>query len=153
MTQFAAQAGIKLNFVDLGGAANRVAAMKGKQIDLTCMPYFNVKDYVSTGDFKCLGVFADERSSFFPELPTMKEQGLDISYSKFHLFAFPAGVPQEVMDRFSDALRKACENPDFQKELGDKLAFEVMYQTPDDAVSYMKEVDSQYRALAESVSQ
>lgn len=153
MMAFAEAAGIELNFVDLGGAANRVAAMKGKQIDLTCMPYFNVKDYVTTGDFKCLGIFSDERSEFFPDLPTMKEQGLDISYSKFHLFAFPAGTPTEIVDTFSAALEKVCADETFQKELGEKLAFEVMYKDPADSVEFMKEIEEVYQPLAESITQ
>lgn len=152
MMQFAKQADIKLNLVDLGGAAARVAAMKGKQIDVTCMPYFNVKDYVTTGDFKCIGVFADERSKFFPDVPTIKEQGLDITYSKFHLFAFPAGVPQEIQDKFSAALKAVCENPDYQKELGDKLAFEVMYKDSTEGTAFMKEIEDVYRPLAEDLT-
>ena len=87
------------------------------------------------------GSFSDERSEFFPDLPTMKEQGLDISYSKFHLFAFPAGTPTEIVDTFSAALEKVCADETFQKELGEKLAFEVMYKDPADSVEFMKEID------------
>lgn len=151
MMHFADMAGIELNLVDLGGAANRVAAMKGKQIDLTCMPYFNVKDYVETGDFKCIGIFAEERTPYFPDLPTMKEQGLDISYSKFHLFAFPAGTPDEIVQRFEEALKAVCENSEYQKELSEKLAFDVMYQSSSNSISYMKEIENIYRPLAESL--
>lgn len=151
MMYFADMAGIELNLVDLGGAANRVAAMKGKQIDLTCMPYFNVKDYVATGDFKCIGIFAEERTPYFPDLPTMKEQGLDISYSKFHLFAYPAGTPDEIVQRFEEALKAVCENPEYQKELSEKLAFDIMYQSSSDSISYMKEIENIYRPLAESL--
>ncbi len=45
------KAGIEFIEVDGGNAVNRVAALKGKQIDLVCLPYNVGKDYVTNGDF------------------------------------------------------------------------------------------------------
>lgn len=147
MMEFANQAGIELNYVDLGGAGSRVAAMKGRQIDMTCMPYANIKSYIDSGDVKCIGIFSEERDAFYPDVPTMKEQGLNVVYSKFHIFSFPKDTPDDVVARFSEAVRNVCANEQIVSELGSKLGFTVTYMDSADAYDFMMEIDSVYRPL------
>ena len=153
MIEFANKAGIDLNFVDLGSAGERVVAMKGRQIDMTCMPYANVSSYIESGDVKCLGIFAADRDSYCPDVPTMKEQGLDLVYSKFHLFAFPKDTPDDIVSTFSHAVQKVCGEESIKEEMTSKLGMTISYMDSAEAFDFMMSVDELYRPLGKNLAQ
>lgn len=140
--------GIEFIEVDGGNASNRVAALKGKQIDLVCLPYNVGSDYVANGDFKCLGLIASERNSFIPDVATFKEQGMDVSYQKFFFFGFKKGTPKEIVDTFSKAIEKACESPDYAKDL-EKYGMKPIFLNSEEAKAFMANQENVYRSYIE----
>ena len=69
-----------------------------------------VKDYYATGEFKCLGILADERLEGAPDIPTLKEQGYDVVFSKFFYLAAPNSVDDAVIETVNAALAKVVDN-------------------------------------------
>lgn len=71
------------------------------------------------GIYKVVGVFSPERSELMPDVPTLVEQGYNYSNFSTRGFIFPAGVDQEIVDKMTQALAKACEAAaDRVRELG-----------------------------------
>ncbi|SMB93645.1 Tripartite-type tricarboxylate transporter, receptor component TctC [Thermanaeromonas toyohensis ToBE] len=73
------------------------------------------------GELRVLGVMAEKRSEFLPDVPTFKEQGLNVIMSVSRGIAAPAGTPKEILDILTSALDKATKNPEHiakAKELG-----------------------------------
>lgn len=64
---------------------------------------------------RALGIFSDTRSPAYPDLPTMKEQGYDLTFSIWGGIFAPRGVSSEVVARLEAALRQAVESPEFQE--------------------------------------
>ena len=129
--------------VDSTSAADRIADMLGGRIDLFFSQYGLINQYFESGDFISLGVLSDERNEFFPDVPTMKEQGLDISMDKLFFFAFPPKTDQSIVDAFNNALKKVCENDSA------KADFEKYYVTPEfinqqDSILLLEEAKSIY---------
>ena len=62
---------------------------------------------------KILGVFSEERSSFFPDAQTIKEQGYDVVVPVFHLIATTKDTPVEVQNVLIEMLKKASTSQGF----------------------------------------
>lgn len=110
--------GITLNKLDVGtGAAERLAAFMGDQVDLLAVNYINIKDYVEKGDFIILGVCAEERNPGMENFPTFKEQGYDIVSTKNYEVKFPKGVDPAIVEKLSNAIKEVSEDNDFKEQL------------------------------------
>jgi tripartite-type tricarboxylate transporter receptor subunit TctC len=140
---FEAEAGIKMNIVDVGAAAQKIVALLGKQVDVIGISYGIIKDYVASGRFRVIGVFADERNPNFQTVATFKEQGVDLSFTKFFYYLFPKGTPQDIVAKFSAALAKVTSNPDLQAELA-KFMVSATYLKPVDAIKFMAGQEAMY---------
>ncbi|MCB1909547.1 MAG: tripartite tricarboxylate transporter substrate binding protein [Rhodocyclaceae bacterium] len=128
-------AGIKLNLVDVGGNAAKTVALKGHKIDVINTQYGLTKDYFTSGDFIALGLLSDKRNGTFNAIPTAKEQGYDLEFDKFFFFAMPKGTPQAIVDKFSAAMKKVVDNPEYKAEAA-KFFVTPTYMAPAEATVY-----------------
>jgi tripartite-type tricarboxylate transporter receptor subunit TctC len=79
-----------------------------------------------------LGVFDEKRSPRFPQVPTFKEVGYDVSATNFYVIAVPKGTPAAVVKTLHDGFRKAMEDPAFGAT-ADKLVFDLEYLPGEEA--------------------
>lgn len=110
--------GARLNIVDVGAAAERLAALKGGHVQVIPNPYGSIKPYLETGEFRALGIASEKRNPFMPDIPTCKEQGYDVVVPMPYTFFFPKGTPKEIVDKFSQAVKKiATTNKEYEQEI------------------------------------
>ncbi len=133
----------KLNVVDVGSAAQKIVALLGKQVDMIGISYGIIKDYVTSGRFRVVGVMAEETNPLIPAVKTFKEQGVNISFPKFFYYLFPKGTPQAVVAKFSAAVAKVAANPELQAELN-KFMVSAQYMAPAAAIKYMTAQEATY---------
>ena len=106
---FEKAADIDLDIVDVGPASDKVVAMLSKQVDVMPAAYLNCKDYLATGQFIALGAPTEERYDLIKDIPTFKEQGIDLVFPDCdYSFYFPKETPDEVIAWF-DALVEEME--------------------------------------------
>ena len=106
---FEKAADIDLDIVDVGSASDKVVAMLSKQVDVMPAAYLNCKDYLATGQFIALGAPTEERYDLIKDIPTFKEQGIDLVFPDCdYSFYFPKETPDEVIAWF-DALVEEME--------------------------------------------
>lgn len=77
--------------------------------------------YVEDGSIVPLAVYSEESYKGyadygFPEVPTLKETGVDVSYSTITWFSLRAGTDEAVVEKLAAALQKVYDNPEFQAE-------------------------------------
>ncbi|WEJ11527.1 tripartite tricarboxylate transporter substrate binding protein [Sinorhizobium prairiense] len=113
MLQLEKSAGIDLTAVTFNGANEARTALLGGHVMTIGI---NVGEFVSSDSsaFKNLGQFAEERSVIAPDLQTAKEQGFEVLMSSERGIAMGCEVPEEIRMKFSDAVKKALDNPEFQ---------------------------------------
>lgn len=143
------EAGIDLNLVDIGGNADKIAALAGHNTDIINVEYALVKDYIATGEFVPLALLSAERNPLFDDIPTAKEQGLNMEFGKFFFTCFPKDTPDEVVAVFSEAMKKTVENPEFVEAAEESYALTAVYMDPEEAVAYAKEVHDNLMKYAE----
>ncbi len=120
---------VKFNIVDIGAAAERMAGLLGGQIDMYFVQYGAIKDYIDNGDFVALCALSDERNEAYPDIPTAKEFGCDISFDKFFYFAFPKGTDQSIADKFNNAVQNVINNEDMRAEFAELYLIPEYYDT------------------------
>ncbi len=108
---FKQNAGFEASHVPYKGAAPAVQDVMGGQTDFVLDPGISLP-FVQAGKVKLLGVLSSRRSSFFPQVPTLAEQGipgteLDIW---FGIWA-PRGTPLAIAERLNRELSRLLEQP------------------------------------------
>jgi tripartite-type tricarboxylate transporter receptor subunit TctC len=131
-------AGIKLNIVDVGGNAAKTVALKGKKTDVINTQYGLTKDFFTSGDFVCLGLTSEERNPLMKDIPTTKEQGFPMVFNKFFFYGMPKTTPKEIVDKFSAAMKRVVDNPEYQAEAA-KIFVNPMYMDPAASEKHAKE--------------
>jgi tripartite-type tricarboxylate transporter receptor subunit TctC len=108
----AAKAGVQIVHVPFGtGLA--VAALMGGKIDASSQHPAEILSQVKAGEVRILAVSSDKRINLWPNVPTMKESGVDLVFNQWRGFAVPKGTPKIVVDKMSAAVRKAVEGKDW----------------------------------------
>lgn len=148
------EAGIDLNLVDVGGNAAKTVALKGRKTQVINTQYGLTQDYFKSGDFVVLGLTSKQRNPLFPNVPTTAEQGLPLEFNKFFFIGMPKGTPKAIIDKFSAAMKRVVENPDYQAEAA-KYFVTPTYMGPEEASKHAQQVYEnfvQYQDLFRSTS-
>ena len=65
---------------------------------------------------KLLGVLTDKRLAEYPDLPTAKEQGIDLVVTKFRGLAGPKGLPPAVLNAWAEGIKAVLADPAYRNE-------------------------------------
>ncbi|MFQ5840256.1 MAG: tripartite tricarboxylate transporter substrate binding protein [Candidatus Methylomirabilales bacterium] len=107
-------AGIKFRFVSYEGTAPRMRALIGGHIDLAETNIPGGKEYLEAKKLRLLAIATKKRSKELPNVPTLKELGVNITYAVNRGWFAPKGTPEPILRK----LEQACE----QVTKADKLA-------------------------------
>lgn len=84
---------------------------------------------------KALGISSEKRYPSVPEIPTFKEQGIDLVTTEWYGLLAPAGTPPEIVNKLNAEVRKILSQPG----LGERLtAIELVSSTPDELDKFIR---------------
>ncbi|MEK6592016.1 MAG: tripartite tricarboxylate transporter substrate binding protein [Pseudomonadota bacterium] len=113
---FASAAGIQLTHVPYKGSTASMADLIGGQIAMLADTLPAVLPFVRAGTIRALGVTSIKRSPFFPDVPTLDEQGIKgFDATAWAGFVAPAGTPVSILERLNNEVVKALKTPEMQK--------------------------------------
>ena len=75
-----------------------------------------LRSQLDAGQVRLLAVLTEKRLAEFPNLPTAKEQGIDLVVTKFRGLAGPKNLPPAVLKAWNDGIRAVLADPAYQKE-------------------------------------
>ena len=105
----------KLTSVFYKGAADQNAALLGGEID---MIFGNINDVMrSIDEFRVLNVAAEKRNDFLPDVPTLREAGIDMVSDIRRCFAAPKGIKPAELDALRVLFKKICEDPEYLADM------------------------------------
>ena len=111
-------AGIDVTAVGYRGYPQMVADISSGLITSTFLSANQALAQVQTGSIRIIAAISDGRSKYFPDVPTMAEQGFaEAQVTPWFGIVVPAGTPQPIVDRISKALEAALAAPEVQQKL------------------------------------
>jgi tripartite-type tricarboxylate transporter receptor subunit TctC len=111
-------AGIDVTAVGYRGYPQMVPDIASGLITSTFLSANQALAQVQTGSIRIIGAINDGRSKYFPDVPTMAEQGFaEAQVTPWFGIVVPAGTPVPVVDRISKALETALATADVQQKL------------------------------------
>lgn len=134
--------GAQFNIVDAGTASEKTTALLGGRLDVIGTQYGLVQQYIDGGDFKCIGILADERLPG-ANAKTFKEAGYNIVFDKVFFIGFPKGTDPAILAKFNEASKRVSENPDYIAECRNTMT-EPAYYAPADAAKYLDSLYQMY---------
>ena len=106
LLKFEKVADIDLDLVDVGSNSDKVTAMLSGQVDMMPGAFVNTKDYIDAGQFLCVGIPTAERSALMPDIPTLKEQGIDLVFPDLdYSFYFPKDTDASVITWYENTVQ------------------------------------------------
>lgn len=110
--------GVDFNLVEEpDGASAEIQNLLGGHVDSIICTVAEVAQYVESGDFKVLAVASDDRNEAFPDVPTFKENGLDISVGTWRGFMVPKATDDAIVAKLNELFTNAYQSDDFQEFL------------------------------------
>jgi tripartite-type tricarboxylate transporter receptor subunit TctC len=110
MEQLKAATGSFMLHVPYTGAGPAVMALLSGQVDALATGPSSVMQHVRAGKLRVLAHWGEGRLAMLPEVPSLKELGVPISYSQWAGLFVPAGTPEAVLAKLRQAARSASED-------------------------------------------
>jgi tripartite-type tricarboxylate transporter receptor subunit TctC len=124
-------AGVKLVPVPYKGGGPLSLDLIGGQVDLAMASTAAQAQHVRGGKMRALVLTGDKRSHTMPDVPTLKELGIDVVAHAWWGILAPAGTPKPIIDKLVLELRKAIALPEVSKMLQETQGMEVIALGPE----------------------
>ncbi len=138
--------GVKFTHVPYKGGNPAAVAVAGGHADATMVSPAEVASLAKAGKVKILAIASNERDMRFPDVPTFKEAGVDITLGTWRGLVAPAGTPAQIVEKVGAAVKKIIYSKEY-KEFLSKGGFGWAYLNPKELVSQMQKNDEQFKAV------
>jgi len=142
--------GVDLNLVNVGGGAQKKAAVLGGHVDAGIEPIPGMAEPYRAGQFDILAVLADERLETFPDIPTAKEQGVDAVHANTYAIFAPKGTPEDRIATLEQAMAEIMDKPEFIED-NKKVDFKLQFMGSDEAASHLQTVRARMIEVGKSL--
>ena len=109
--------GTNITHVPYKGTGPAMQDLVGGRIDFLCEIVSTAKPQIDGGSVKALAIMTTERSPVLPNLPTSREQGLDVQAYTWNALFLPKGAPENVVKKLHDAAVGAMNTPAVKERL------------------------------------
>ena len=113
--------------------------LMGGQVELAMASTAAQAQHVRNGKMRALALTGDKRSPTMPEVPTLKEQGIDVSAHAWWGVLAPARTPRPLIDKLHAELLKVIKQPDVNRTLTETLGMDVVALSPEASQKWIVE--------------
>ena len=138
--------GVKFSYVHTRGGAEAMQNVMGGHVDVAVPNPSETLGQVQGGLVRVLACAAAERMKVFPDVPTLKERGIDVEYRMFRGIAMPAGVPKDAVSYWTGALEKVTQSERWKRDYIQKLELTPYFRGPAEALTFMASMEQTYRS-------
>jgi len=147
---FEKAAGVRLNHIPFAGGGPSVTALLGGHIHAVSVSPPEGIAHVKAGKLRIIALFSEQRMADFPNVPTVREQGVDFTMSQWRGLAAPKGTPPDVIRTLHDAFKKGMDDPAFLKNAAD-MSVALAYVGPAEFGKLMAADHERYARLVAEI--
>jgi len=141
------KAGVNIRAVPFKGGGPTLISLLGGHID-ACIDYITVfEPQLKAKKIRALVIFESKREPAFPDVPTLKEKGIDLEFAAWTGVMAPVRTPQPILGKLEEMMKKVVSDPDFIEKITN--AGGVMdYKYGEDAKKFF---DSEYEQAGQAI--
>jgi tripartite-type tricarboxylate transporter receptor subunit TctC len=138
MEAIALKAGTRLVHVPYPSSPQAIQALIRNDVQMVCLPAISITPQLAGGAIKMLAVSTAERSALLPDVPTLKEGGVDVEADAWSGLVAPAGVPDAIIQRINHEVTEAIT----ARAVREKLSAQLMEPIPDTPAQFRARIDA-----------
>ncbi|MHA1572271.1 MAG: Bug family tripartite tricarboxylate transporter substrate binding protein [Alphaproteobacteria bacterium] len=139
-----------VKYIGLDGDADAITQTIGGFTQAMTGDISGVIGFLKSGDIRVLASFTDERIPGFEEIPTAKEQGIDVVAVNWRGLYVPKGISEEAYRKWSDALAKVGASDEWAEQMAAN-GLAPFNRVGDDFQSYVSDVIVEVEALSREI--
>ena len=139
MEAIALHSGTKLVHLPYPSSPAAMTAIIRGDVQMGCLPAIAVTPHVASGSVKILAVSTARRSPYLPQIPTLKEAGIDVDADAWMGMIAPAHTPEAIVARIQRAVVEALGTA----AIRDKLAAQLMEPIGNSPAEFRARIDSE----------
>lgn len=107
----------RINYIPFSGGGEALAAMLGGRVTAGISGYGEFEGQIKAGKLRAIAVSSDKRLENAPDVPTMKEQGIDLELINWRSVVAPPGLSPEQTKTLVDLVEKMSKSKEWQEIL------------------------------------
>ena len=121
MEAIAIKGGAELVHVPYASSPQAITAVIRNDAKIACLPAISVTPQAAAGAVKILAVSTARRSPYLPDVPTLKEAGIDVEADAWNGLIAPGGTPGPIIDKISRDVAEIIKQPAVREKLATQL--------------------------------
>ncbi len=139
MEAIALKSGTQIVHVPFTGSPQAMTAVIRGDVQMACLPAASVVALAKDGKVKMLAVSLAKRSPLLPELPTLKESGIDVEADTWMGLIAPGKTPPDLVAKINKDVAEAIRSP----AVRDKLATQFMAPVGNSPAQFRAVIDAE----------
>jgi tripartite-type tricarboxylate transporter receptor subunit TctC len=138
MEAIALASGTTIVHVPYTSSPQAMTALLRGDVQIVCLPAISVMPQLASGEVKILAVSTAQRTALLPDIPTLKEAGIDVEAEAWMGLIAPAKTPDAIVARIAREVGEVITAPDIR----DKLAAQLMEPIPSTPGEFRARIDA-----------
>ncbi len=125
MEAIALGSGTRLVHIPYASSPQAMTAIIRGDAQMACLPAIAVTPHLASGTVKMLAVSTARRSPFLPDIPTLREAGIDVEADAWQGLIAPGGAPEPLVAAIHAQVVSVLAEPDVREKLATQLMLPV----------------------------
>ncbi|MCB1122778.1 MAG: tripartite tricarboxylate transporter substrate binding protein, partial [Verrucomicrobiae bacterium] len=139
-----------IRWIPTKGAAPSIVELLGGHIDTICCSVPEAISQIEADELRVLAVMSPERLPEYPDMPTMRESGVEWVAVGWRGLALPKGTPAPIVQKMSEACDRIAHSEAY-KSFMKKNGFGIEIHTGDAFAQFLADQDKQWKSVIEAV--
>ncbi|MEW6333273.1 MAG: tripartite tricarboxylate transporter substrate binding protein [Thermodesulfobacteriota bacterium] len=140
---FKLKAKVNILHVAYKGTAPALTGVLSNEVDMSFTNIPAALAHIKSGRLRVIANTSDKRSELMPDVPTLKESGVDVSTIVWFSIMAPAAIPRPIIDKLAGVMMKIPHAPDMKKRLAD-MGAEPVGSTPDEFNKFLRDETAEW---------
>jgi len=128
--------GAKFNYLHCESGAIQTQQLLGGHVDCGMMSFGEALGQIQAGSIRALATMDNKRRTDFPDVPTFKEEGIDLEFGPWRGLAVPIDTPKGIVEILDKAIKGIVEDQRFIDDLT-KAGYPIKYRGSEEFAVYV----------------